>query len=65
MVEEHQHPVCGPLKLIGTPVKYSRTQPNIRSPPPLLGQHTNEILTEFLGLKPAEIERLKDASVVV
>jgi succinate--hydroxymethylglutarate CoA-transferase len=65
MIKEYQHPACGPLKLISSPVKYSRTQPSIRTPPPLLGEHTDEILSDYLHLGQAEIQRLKDANVVV
>ncbi|RHZ53605.1 hypothetical protein CDV55_103479 [Aspergillus turcosus] len=65
MIKEYQHPACGPLKLISSPVKYSRTQPSIRTPPPLLGEHTDEVLSDYLGLGQAEIQRLKDANVVV
>ena len=52
MVMEMQHPVEGPIRALGFPVKLSATQQQLRYPPPLLGQHTDEILTE-LGLKPA------------
>ncbi|KXJ87821.1 CoA-transferase family III domain-containing protein [Microdochium bolleyi] len=64
MVQEFEHPACGPLKLISSPVKYSRTQPSIRSLPPLLGQHTDEILAEVLELDAAVIQSLKDDAVV-
>ncbi|KAJ1329859.1 succinate--hydroxymethylglutarate CoA-transferase [Microdochium nivale] len=64
MVQEFEHPTCGPLKLISSPVKYSRTQPSIRSLPPLLGQHTDEILSDVVGMDAAEIQRLKDTNVI-
>ena len=65
MIEDFEHPSCGPLKLISSPVKYSRTQPSIRSPPPVLGQHTDEILSEVLDMDDLEIQRLKDDHVVI
>lgn len=64
MVQDFEHPACGPLKLISSPVKYSRTQPSIRSLPPLLGQHTDEILSEVLEMDDLEIKKLKDGNVV-
>jgi crotonobetainyl-CoA:carnitine CoA-transferase CaiB-like acyl-CoA transferase len=44
MVQEVQHPTVGPLKLVGPPVKYSRTPAAIHLPPPLLGEHTRSVL---------------------
>ncbi|KAH6696139.1 formyl-coenzyme A transferase [Verticillium dahliae] len=45
-------------------VKYSRSQPTIRSAPPLLGQHTDEVLREELGLNDADIAFLRQGGVV-
>ncbi|RNJ60287.1 hypothetical protein D7B24_008668 [Verticillium nonalfalfae] len=45
-------------------VKYSRSQPTIRSAPPLLGQHTDEVLREELGLNDAAIASLRQGGVV-
>ncbi len=64
MVKEVEHPTCGPLKLINTPVKYSYSEPSIRMPPPLLGQHTDEILSSIVGMDDAEIKALRDEGVV-
>lgn len=64
MVKEVDHPSCGPLKLVNTPVKWSESKPGIRMPPPTLGQHTDEILGEFLGMKEGEIEELKGEGVI-
>lgn len=64
MVTEVDHPSCGPMKLVSPPVKYSESKPSIRSPPPTLGQHTNEVLGEMLGLSGDEIEKLKADGVV-
>lgn len=65
MVEEIEHPSCGPMKLLNSPVKYSRTQPTIRTPPPLLGENTDETLSEYLGLGPVEIQQLRDDKVIL
>lgn len=63
MVKEIEHPTCGPMKLVNTPVKYSYSEPSIRSPPPLLGQHTDEVLRDIVGLSAREIKRLKKDGV--
>ncbi len=64
MVKEMEHEWCGPIKMVNTPVKYSESKPSIRSVPPMLGQHTDEILREILGLNESEIEKLKAEGAV-
>lgn len=64
MVVEMEHDACGPVKMVNTPVKFSETQPKIRSPPPLLGQHTDEVLAEHLGFSGSEIAALREQGVV-
>lgn len=64
MVKEIEHPACGPIKLVNTPVKYSHATPGIRTPPPTLGQHTDEILREYLQFDDEHIARLKQEGVV-
>jgi formyl-CoA transferase len=44
MVEVVDHPVDGPVRTLGIPVKLSDTPGSVRRPPPLLGQHTAEVL---------------------
>ena len=44
---EIDHPVEGKVKSIGFPVKLSETKQRVRLPPPLLGEHTQQILTEL------------------
>jgi crotonobetainyl-CoA:carnitine CoA-transferase CaiB-like acyl-CoA transferase len=44
MVLETDHPTAGALRLLGCPVRLSATPPQLRLPPPLLGQHTGEVL---------------------
>ncbi|KAN0116898.1 caib/baif family protein-like protein [Hyaloscypha variabilis] len=64
MVKEMEHEWCGSIKMVNTPVKYSESRPSIRSVPPMLGQHTDEILREVLGLSGSEIEKLKAEGAV-
>jgi crotonobetainyl-CoA:carnitine CoA-transferase CaiB-like acyl-CoA transferase len=47
MIEEMIHPDAGRLKVLGSPLKLSRTPATIRRPPPLIGQHTEEVLDTF------------------
>ena len=64
MVKKVEHPVCGMIKLVNTPVKYSVSEPGIRSPPPTLGQHTDEVLRDVVGLGVEEIKGLREEGVV-
>lgn len=47
MLQEVPHPGIGPVKMVGSPLKLSSTPPGIRRHPPLLGEHTEEILEEL------------------
>lgn len=64
MVTEVEHPACGPVKLVNTPLKYSHATPGVRTPPPTLGQHTDEILGSALDYSEEDITRLKQEGVV-
>lgn len=64
MITEVEHSACGPIKLVNTPVKYSYSKPSIRSAPPTLGEHTDEVLQELLGMDGKEIENLRSEGVV-
>jgi crotonobetainyl-CoA:carnitine CoA-transferase CaiB-like acyl-CoA transferase len=54
----------GQVDLIGNPIKYSATPIEYRQPPPQLGEHSREILEEFLDMRAAEFEALKRKGVV-
>lgn len=63
MLLEIEHPVEGTVPQLGFPVKYSATPCTLRLPPPLLGQHTEEVL-RGLGYDDAGIARLRADSVI-
>ncbi|KAL3463821.1 CoA-transferase family III domain-containing protein [Aspergillus heterothallicus] len=64
MVVDVEHPACGPIQLVNTPIKYSHATPGVRTPPPTLGQHTDEVLGEILQYSGKEIAQLKKDGVV-
>jgi formyl-CoA transferase len=64
MLVEVDHPTAGTLKMAGVPVKFSTTPAVVRMPPPLLGQHNDEVLSSWLGMNSAEIDQLKKANVI-
>lgn len=64
MVVEMNHPGCGKIKMVNTPVKFSESRPSIRTPPPLLGQHTDEVLRETLGYSAEQVAELKAKGAV-
>ena len=64
MVTEIEHGSCGKLKLVSPPVKYSASAVGVRSAPPTLGQHTDWVLKEVLGMSESKIGELKTEGVV-
>jgi formyl-CoA transferase len=58
------HPSGGKVKLVGSPMKLSGTPPQYDMPPPLLGQHTEEVLRDMLGHSDEQIAQLKGKGVV-
>lgn len=61
---EIPHPTAGTVPLIRSPMRFSETDIEYKTPPPLLGQHTDEVLKEVLGKSPAQIEELKKSGAV-
>ncbi|MDP6388573.1 MAG: CaiB/BaiF CoA-transferase family protein [Alphaproteobacteria bacterium] len=66
MVLEMDHPATGtaPVKLIASPIRMTGTPVAYRHAPPTLGQHTEEVLAEMLGLSVDEVAKLRDDGVV-
>ena len=58
------HPRAGRGRYVGSPLAISGADRGSRRPPPLLGQHTGEVLAEWLGLTPAEVGELRRGGVV-
>lgn len=66
MLVELRHPrMSRPLTVPNTPVKLSRTPGGVKGLPPDVGEHTEEILTGWLGLSEEEVRRLEGLGVVV
>jgi len=64
MVVEAEQPSVGRVKLLGCPVKMSETRPAPKGPAPALGEDTEEVLTELLGLSAEEVEALRREGVL-
>ena len=64
MRAEVPHPTIGTLQLAGIPIRHSETPATIRLPPPLLGEHTDEILADVLAYPPEKIEALRQQGAI-
>ena len=58
------HPLAGTVPLVANPIKYSRTPITYDMPPPLLGQHTEAVLSSLLGKSDQEIAALREKRIV-
>jgi crotonobetainyl-CoA:carnitine CoA-transferase CaiB-like acyl-CoA transferase len=59
MIVSLPHPKAGSVKVFGVPIRLQATPGRVSAPPPLLGQHTDEILTRVAGLSRGEVARLR------
>jgi crotonobetainyl-CoA:carnitine CoA-transferase CaiB-like acyl-CoA transferase len=64
MVTAWDHPLAPGLRLVASPMKLSATPVRNELPPPLLGQHTQEVLSQVLGWDDARIGALRQEGVI-
>ncbi|WP_119153915.1 CaiB/BaiF CoA transferase family protein [Caldimonas tepidiphila] len=64
MVRELPHPLSDALRVVGSPIRLSQTPVQYRRPPPLLGEHTGEVLQQWLGLDAGRLDELKRKGVI-
>ena len=64
MILESEYPVAGKVKIVGVRVRLSEIPGSVREPASLLGQHTDEVLHEYLGMNDAEISALRHEGVI-
>jgi crotonobetainyl-CoA:carnitine CoA-transferase CaiB-like acyl-CoA transferase len=60
---DFEHPSFGPVRLVNSPIKFSRTPASVRAPAPELGQHTEEVLTA-IGYSWEEIAQFKEKGAI-
>jgi crotonobetainyl-CoA:carnitine CoA-transferase CaiB-like acyl-CoA transferase len=64
MLVEIDHPTAGTVKLAGIPVKFSATPASVRLPPPLLGEHNDEVLASWLRMNDKDIAELRRKNII-
>ena len=64
MVDRWDHPLAPGLRLVASPINLSATPVRTDLPPPLLGQHTGQVLAELLRRTPTEVADLRDRKVI-
>jgi crotonobetainyl-CoA:carnitine CoA-transferase CaiB-like acyl-CoA transferase len=64
LICELDHPTAGKIRLLVSPLKMSESQLAAPRPPPLLGQHTEQILTDWLSLDASKIAELRAAEII-
>jgi len=64
VLAECDHPIAGKIQMVSPYFRLSETPGGVRAPAPLLGQHTDEVLRETLGLSEKQIEGLRSAGAI-
>lgn len=64
LVAEVEHPSAGVVQLLGFPYKFSQTPAQVRRPPPMLGEHTKEVLVELLGYATEDVTACEEAGAI-
>jgi formyl-CoA transferase len=65
MLVQMEHPTIGALPLVGSPLKMSATPVEYRIPPPLMGEHTEDILMDVLGYSNEKVKELRNRGCVI
>ncbi|HUD27811.1 MAG TPA: CoA transferase [Novosphingobium sp.] len=64
MVVETQHATLGPIPIVGRPIRFTDAEQPVPEAPPVLGQHTDAVLSEVLDLSPERIAALRASGIV-
>jgi crotonobetainyl-CoA:carnitine CoA-transferase CaiB-like acyl-CoA transferase len=59
-----EQPFIGPMKMFGSPLKFSETPSCIRGHAPLIGEHNNHVLVDVLGFSEEQVKALYDGNVI-
>ena len=63
IVQSLDHPKLGRVEILGQPIDLHRTPPRVRTPPPELGEHTDDVLAE-LGYSKADVAAMRERGVL-
>ncbi len=58
------HPAAGEVRMVANPIKFSATPITHDTPPPLLGEHTEQVLSRVLGMSDGEIDRIRKEGLI-
>jgi 2-methylfumaryl-CoA isomerase len=64
MIVEYDHPDVGRVRLPGNPIKFAEAGRTPSNPAPRLGEHTDAILRELLGVPADTIQKLREAGAI-
>ena len=63
IIKTVKHPTAGEIKVVAAPISFSKTPATIRTAPPVLGEHTEEVLQQ-LGYKKEQLEEMKAEGII-